>query len=132
MRISEVAHLSGVPARTLRFYETQRLLAPPQRLANGYRDYTPEWQVAFVHGGVINEGKVVITRKGDVTFYEIQLPPNEASPLAMKPGTAFGLGLTANDADVESVRRQSITNTPQGTEPHSNPDLWPHAVLTDK
>ena len=97
-----------------------------------YRDYTPEWQVAFVHGGVINEGKVVITRKGDVTFYEIQLPPNEASPLAMKPGTAFGLGLTANDADVESVRRQSITNTPQGTEPHSNPDLWPHAVLTDK
>ncbi|MEX3657233.1 heavy metal-responsive transcriptional regulator [Mycobacteroides abscessus] len=42
MRIGEVAHLSGVPARTLRFYETQRLLAPPQRLANGYRDYTPD------------------------------------------------------------------------------------------
>ena len=97
-----------------------------------YRDYTPEWQVSFVKGGVIADAKVAITRKDGVTVYEIRLPPNEAAPLAMKPGTSFGCGLIVNDADVAGTRKQALTNTRPGTEPHGHPELWPLAVLTDK
>lgn len=38
MRIGELASRTGVPARLLRYYEEQGLLAPG-RTANGYRDY---------------------------------------------------------------------------------------------
>lgn len=38
MRIGELAQLTGVPTRLLRYYEEQELLAP-DRAANGYRDY---------------------------------------------------------------------------------------------
>jgi len=34
-----VARRSGVPAKTLRYYEDIRLLDPPNRLESGYRDY---------------------------------------------------------------------------------------------
>src|SRR5215469_10928572 len=39
MRIGEIADRSGVPAKTIRFWEDQRLLPPPARTATGYRDY---------------------------------------------------------------------------------------------
>ncbi len=39
MRIGELAKRSGVPAKTIRFYESAGLLPEPARLANGYRDY---------------------------------------------------------------------------------------------
>jgi DNA-binding transcriptional MerR regulator len=38
MRIGELAELTGVPARLLRYYEEQDLLEPA-REPNGYRDY---------------------------------------------------------------------------------------------
>jgi DNA-binding transcriptional MerR regulator len=38
MRIGELAARTGVPARLLRYYEDQDLLAP-DRAENGYRDY---------------------------------------------------------------------------------------------
>jgi DNA-binding transcriptional MerR regulator len=38
MRIGELATRTGVPARLLRYYEDQGLIAP-ERAANGYRDY---------------------------------------------------------------------------------------------
>ncbi len=41
MRISQLAERSGVPATTLRFYETVGLL-PAERTASGYRTYGPE------------------------------------------------------------------------------------------
>ncbi|MGH3295525.1 MAG: MerR family transcriptional regulator [Trebonia sp.] len=41
MRISQLAERSGVPATTLRFYETAGLL-PAERTASGYRIYGPE------------------------------------------------------------------------------------------
>ena len=41
MRIGEVAGRSGVPAKTIRFWEDQRLLPDPARTAAGYRDYDP-------------------------------------------------------------------------------------------
>jgi DNA-binding transcriptional MerR regulator len=39
MRIGEVEDRSGVPAKTIRYYESIGLLAAPGRAANGYRNY---------------------------------------------------------------------------------------------
>ena len=41
MRIGELAAAAGTNTKTLRFYEEQGLLPPPERTANGYRDYEP-------------------------------------------------------------------------------------------
>src|SRR5215472_11561898 len=41
MKIGEVAGRSGVPAKTIRFWEDQRLLPAPARTPAGYRDYDP-------------------------------------------------------------------------------------------
>jgi DNA-binding transcriptional MerR regulator len=40
MKISEAALASGLTADTIRFYEGQRVVPAPDRLANGYRDYS--------------------------------------------------------------------------------------------
>ncbi|MGK2966857.1 MAG: heavy metal-responsive transcriptional regulator [Tepidiformaceae bacterium] len=39
MRIGELAAHSGVTAKTIRFWEAQGLLADPERMPSGYRDY---------------------------------------------------------------------------------------------
>jgi DNA-binding transcriptional MerR regulator len=41
MRIGEIADQSGVPTKTIRFWEAEGLLPPPARTASGYRDYQP-------------------------------------------------------------------------------------------
>ena len=41
MKIGEIAGRSGVPAKTIRFWEDQHLLLPPGRTPAGYRDYGP-------------------------------------------------------------------------------------------
>jgi DNA-binding transcriptional MerR regulator len=41
VRIGEVAARAGVPAKTIRFWEDQHLLPPPDRTPAGYRDYGP-------------------------------------------------------------------------------------------
>lgn len=40
MRIGELARMTGVSERSLRYYEEQNLLKPT-RLTSGYRDYAP-------------------------------------------------------------------------------------------
>jgi MerR family transcriptional regulator, copper efflux regulator len=42
MRIGELAAVSGVSAKTIRYYEDIGVLDPPARTPSGYRDYTPE------------------------------------------------------------------------------------------
>lgn len=41
MLIGELAARSQVPAKTIRYWETVGVLAPPDRSANGYRHYDP-------------------------------------------------------------------------------------------
>lgn len=40
MNISTVARQTGVPAKTIRYYESIGLIPPAQRSGNGYRTYT--------------------------------------------------------------------------------------------
>ena len=39
MKIGELSSRSGVPVRTIRFYEEENILAPPARSSAGYRNY---------------------------------------------------------------------------------------------
>src|SRR4051794_3783068 len=41
LQIGEVAELTGLTQRTLRYYEELQLLDPPTRLAGGFRLYSP-------------------------------------------------------------------------------------------
>mgnify|MGYP001440531978 CR=1 FL=1 len=41
MFIQELAQLTGVPAKTIRYYESIGILPPPDRAENNYRQYTP-------------------------------------------------------------------------------------------
>lgn len=40
LSIGTAARRSGVPPKTIRYYENIGLLAPPERMANGYRSYS--------------------------------------------------------------------------------------------
>ena len=42
LKISELARLSGVSAKAIRFYEAAGVLPPPARGPNGYRLYDPD------------------------------------------------------------------------------------------
>ncbi len=39
MQIKDISEITGVPARSIRFYEEVGVLPPPRRLPNGYRVY---------------------------------------------------------------------------------------------
>jgi DNA-binding transcriptional MerR regulator len=53
MRIGELAAATGTTTKTLRFYEHSGLLPPPERTANGYRDYGADAvsRLDFIHRG---------------------------------------------------------------------------------
>jgi len=40
MNIGEASKLSGLPPKTIRYYETIKLVEPAKRSENGYRDYS--------------------------------------------------------------------------------------------
>lgn len=41
MKIGELSDSTGVPAKTIRFWESAGLVPEPDRTASGYRDYDP-------------------------------------------------------------------------------------------
>lgn len=64
MLIGELSERSGIPARTLRFYEEAGVLAEPDRTANGYRDYD--------EGAVERLAFVRAAQGADLTLAEIR------------------------------------------------------------
>ena len=42
MKIQEFAQLTGLPSKTIRYYETIGILSSPQRAPNGYREYSEQ------------------------------------------------------------------------------------------
>lgn len=42
MQIGQLAQHAGVPIDTVRYYERQGILPPPERQASGYRRYSPD------------------------------------------------------------------------------------------
>ncbi|MGQ0618266.1 MAG: heavy metal-responsive transcriptional regulator [Acidimicrobiia bacterium] len=42
MRIGEIAESAGVPTKTIRYWESEGLLAAPDRTPSGYRDYNAD------------------------------------------------------------------------------------------
>ncbi|MCX4774863.1 heavy metal-responsive transcriptional regulator [Streptomyces sp. NBC_01260] len=50
MRIGDLATISGLTAKTIRYYEQAGLVPPPPRTSSGYRDYPPaaEARLTFI------------------------------------------------------------------------------------
>lgn len=96
-----------------------------------YRDYTPEWQIAFVKQGLIKNSECVIQRSKNTTTYEFKLPLKEIFPMKMQSGNSFGFGIIVNDSDGIGKTRHFVANTPFGENPYERPELWPTAILTD-
>ncbi len=42
MNISDVAKITGLTSKAIRFYEEKGLVTPPMRRENGYRTYTQQ------------------------------------------------------------------------------------------
>ena len=42
MNISDVAKITGLTSKAIRFYEEKGLVTPPMRSENGYRTYTQQ------------------------------------------------------------------------------------------
>ena len=42
MKIQDFAQLTGLPSKTIRYYETIGILSSPQRAPNGYREYSEQ------------------------------------------------------------------------------------------
>ena len=73
MNISKTAELSGLPAKTIRYYEEIDLVVPDRR-ANGYRDYSEAdiHRLAFLHrarnlGFVIESCRKLLALSSDTT-----------------------------------------------------------------
>lgn len=72
LTISQVARRAGVGAETVRFYERQGLLAPPERTASGYRQYEEDavWRLGSIRrakelGFTLNEIKELLSLRLD-------------------------------------------------------------------
>lgn len=52
LRVGQLARAAGVTADTIRYYEREGLMPPPERTPSGYRAYGPDAvdRMAFIHG----------------------------------------------------------------------------------
>ena len=74
MEIRDLVRNSGVPAKTIRYYEEIQLLPAPARKPNGYREYSEE---------DINRLKLVAgARRLDFSFQAMTAIANRAASIA--------------------------------------------------
>lgn len=89
MKIGDLATSVGIDIQTLRYYESQGLLAEPQRLQNGYRDY-PEDAIASLK--FIKKAKLVgFTLKEIKELLAIQVTKDEYTCQEVKNFTQIKL-----------------------------------------
>lgn len=76
MLIGELSRRSGVPPRTLRFYEGAGVLAEPDRTAGGYRDYGDDAldRLAFIRSAQA-AGLTLVEIRGVVAVRDGGTPP---------------------------------------------------------
>lgn len=93
MRIGQLAKAAGVDVQTIRFYERQGLLPPPDRQENGYRVYTEKHgkRLAFIRR----------CRILDLSLAEIrELQSHQDDP--RRPCSAINIMLNRHISDVRS------------------------------
>ena len=92
------------------------------------REVAPERQLAFLDFGPVKTARLLVTRKDDLTLYELALPMKELNPIQLKAGEKFGFAPLINDDDGD-YRKRALTLTPPGTEPSNHPELYPTVIL---
>jgi len=89
MKIGDLASSVGIDIQTLRYYESQGLLAEPLRLANGYRDYPVD---AISRLKFIKKAKIVgFTLKEIKELLAIQVTKDEHTCQEVKKFTQIKL-----------------------------------------
>jgi MerR family copper efflux transcriptional regulator len=124
MLIGELAKRSGVPAKTIRYYEDIEILPPPRRTPGGYRDYdeTTVDRLAFVRAAqaasltLAEIRKVVALRDRGLApcSHVIALLDAKAEAVAEQIASLRSL-----QADVEQLRNQAGGIDPADCDPRS-------------
>lgn len=73
--------------------------------------------------GLDKDVQVQIVRRGQETVYEVKIPRHCLPFAKLGVGAALGFALLVNDNDGKG-RKQALTMTPAGTEPHRHPELY--------
>ncbi len=96
--------------------------------AKVFRRVVPEWQLAFNTQGIVKNAKTAVRKTKDGYYLEIAFPKKDLAPIRFEEGTSFGFAALVNDND-GTYRQKALTMTPEGTEPHQNPKLYPIMIL---
>lgn len=124
MLIGELARRSGVPAKTIRYYEDIEILPPPRRTPGGYRDYdeTALDRLAFVRAAqaasltLAEIGKVVALRDRGVAPCSHVVAVLDAKAEAVSRQIA---SLRSLKADLTRLREQAGGIDPADCDPRS-------------
>ncbi len=81
--------------------------------------------------GLDDAVKVSVKREGKVTAYRVFFPVETLYKVNFVPGSVFGFSMLVNDNDGNG-RKQGITLTPPGTEPHGAPHLFKDMILLSR
>jgi DNA-binding transcriptional MerR regulator len=124
MLIGELAERSGVPAKTIRYYEGLGILPPPRRTVGGYRDYDDAAvdRLRFVRaaqaaGLTLAEIRNVVALRDDGVApcsHVIALLDDKAATVARQIASLRSL-----QADLERLREQARTIDPAGCDSRS-------------
>ncbi len=101
MLIHDLAKQTGVPAKTIRYYESIGLLPRPKRAANNYREYAPAEaeRLRFIAGArslgfsLADVAEILAARDDGIA--PCHLPLTLPLLIALTAGTAFGVWIVA-------------------------------------
>lgn len=92
MKIGQLAEAAGVSTSRIRFYEKHRLIPPPTRLENGYRDYPQE--------SISRLRTITMSKALGFTLSEIRrILPDDSSDLIARGDVVINLKTKLRDVD---------------------------------